>query len=100
MPFAYADYAKLMLDLAALALQTDSTRVVTMVMGREGSLRTYSEIGVPDGHHPLSHHGNRPESLAKLSLINQFHAEALRTVPGQAEGRPRMAMARCWITAC
>ena len=43
-------------------------------MGREGSLRTYPEIGVPDGHHPLSHHGNRPEALAKLSLINQFHA--------------------------
>ena len=73
-PFAYADYAKLMLDLAALAFQTDSTRVVTMVFGREGSLRTYGEIGVPDGHHPLSHHGNRPEALAKLSLINQFHA--------------------------
>jgi Protein of unknown function (DUF1552) len=73
-PFAYADYAKLMLDLAALAFQTDSARVVTIVFGREGSLRTYPEIGVPDGHHPLSHHGNRPESLAKLSLINQFHA--------------------------
>jgi hypothetical protein len=73
-PFLYADYAKLMLDLAALAFQTDSTRVVTFVMGREGSLRTYGEIGVPDGHHPLSHHGNRPEALAKLSLINQFHA--------------------------
>ena len=65
-PFLYADYAKLMLDLAALAFQTDSTRVVTMVFGREGSLRTYGEIGVPDGHHPLSHHGNRPEALAKL----------------------------------
>jgi hypothetical protein len=73
-PFAYADYAKLMFDLAALALQTDTTRVITIVMGREGSLRTYPEIGVPDGHHPLSHHGNRPESLAKLSIINQFHA--------------------------
>ena len=73
-PFAYSEYAKLMLDLAALALQTDSTRVVTVILGREGSLRTYGEIGVPDGHHPLSHHGNRPEALAKLSLINQFHA--------------------------
>jgi hypothetical protein len=73
-PFAYADYAKLMFDLAALAFQTDATRVITIVMGREGSLRTYNEIGVPDGHHPLSHHGNRPEALAKMSLINQFHA--------------------------
>jgi hypothetical protein len=74
-PFANSEYAKLMLDLAALALQTDSTRVVTVILGREGSLRTYGEIGVPDGHHPLSHHGNRPEALAKLSLINQFHAD-------------------------
>jgi hypothetical protein len=73
-PFAYADYAKLMFDLAALAFQTDATRVITIVMGREGSLRTYNEIGVPDGHHPLSHHGNRPEALAKMSLINQFQA--------------------------
>lgn len=73
-PFEYADYARLMFDLAALAFQTDSTRVITIVMGREGSLRTYGEIGVPDGHHPLSHHGNRPEALAKLSTINQFHA--------------------------
>ena len=73
-PFAYADYARLMFDLAALAFQTDATRVITIVMGREGSLRTYNEIGVPDGHHPLSHHGNRQEALAKLSLINQFHA--------------------------
>ena len=72
-PFAYADYVKLMLNLAALAFQTDSTRVATIVMGREGSLRTYPEIGVPDGHHPLSHHGNRPESLARMSVINQFH---------------------------
>jgi hypothetical protein len=74
-PFTYAEYATLMLDLSALALQTDSTRVVTFIFGREGSLRTYPEIGVPDGHHPLSHHGNRPEALEKLSIINQFHAK-------------------------
>ena len=61
MPFEYADYVKIMLDLAATAFQTDSTRVITVVLGREGSLRTYNEIGVSDGHHPLSHHGNRPE---------------------------------------
>jgi hypothetical protein len=72
-PFEYAAYAKIMLDLAAAAFQADVTRVVTLVLGREGSLRTYNEVGVPDGHHPLSHHGNRPEALEKLSKINQYH---------------------------
>jgi hypothetical protein len=46
-----------------------------MVVGREGSLRTYNEIGVPDGHHPLSHHGNREDWLAKLSKVNQLHTQ-------------------------
>ncbi|MES1254923.1 MAG: DUF1552 domain-containing protein, partial [Acidobacteriota bacterium] len=72
-PFEYAAYAKIMLDLAAAAFQADVTRVVTLVLGREGSLRTYNEVGVPDGHHPLSHHGNRPDALEKLSKINQYH---------------------------
>ena len=73
-PFDYASYVKIMFDLTAMAFQSDLTRVATIVLGREGSLRAYSEIGVPDGHHPLSHHGNRDESLIKLSKINQYHA--------------------------
>jgi hypothetical protein len=74
-PFAFGDYVKIMFSLAAAALQTDSTRVVTVVLGREGSLRTYNEIGVSEGHHPLSHHGNRAESLQKMSRINAFHTQ-------------------------
>lgn len=74
-PFEYGPYATMMFDLAAMAFQSDLTRVVTIVLGREGSLRTYNEIGVPDGHHPLSHHGNRPDWLDKLSKINQYHAQ-------------------------
>jgi len=74
-PFEYGAYAKIMFDLAAMAMQSDITRIVTIVLGREGSLRTYNEIGVPDGHHPLSHHGNRPDWLDRLSKINQFHTE-------------------------
>ena len=74
-PFDYAAYVKIMLDLTAMAFQADLTRVVTLVLGREGSLRTYGEIGVPDGHHPLSHHGDRAESLEKLSKINQYHTQ-------------------------
>ena len=74
-PFEYGSYATLMFDMAAMALQSDLTRVVTIVLGREGSLRTYNEIGVSDGHHPLSHHGNRPDWLDRLSKINQYHTQ-------------------------
>jgi hypothetical protein len=87
-PFSYEEYTKIMLDLAALAFQTDLTRVITIVFGREGSLRTYPEIGVPDGHHPLSHHGNRPEWLAKLSLINQFHTKIFAQFIGKLKATP------------
>ena len=74
-PAAYADHAGLLFDLQALAFQSDLTRVTTMVMGREGSVRTYDEIGVPEPHHPLSHHRNAPEALAKLTKINTYHVE-------------------------
>ncbi len=72
-PGAYADHAALMFDLQALALQGDVTRVVTFQLARESSNRTYSEIGVPDPHHPTSHHGNDPAKLAMLAKINQYH---------------------------
>jgi len=72
-PAAYADHAKLMFDLQVLALQGDVTRVITFQLARETSNRTYSEIGVPDAHHPTSHHGGDPEKLAKIAKINQFH---------------------------
>jgi hypothetical protein len=72
-PAAFADHAKLMFDLQILALQADMTRVVTFQLTREQSNRTYPEIGVPDPHHPTSHHGNVPEKLAKIAKINAFH---------------------------
>jgi uncharacterized protein DUF1552 len=72
-PAAYADHAKLMFDLQVLALQGDVTRVITFQLARETSNRTYSEIGVPDAHHPTSHHGGDPEKVAKIAKINQFH---------------------------
>jgi len=72
-PAAYADHAKLMFDLQVLALQGDITRVVTFQLARETSNRTYPEIGVSDPHHPLSHHGNDPEKIARMSKINAFH---------------------------
>ena len=82
-PFEFAEYVKIMLDLAATALQTDSTRVITVVLGREGSLRTYNEIGVSDGHHPLSHHGDRPEALEKMGRINAYHTQIVSQFIGK-----------------
>jgi len=72
-PAAYADHAKLMFDLQLLAFQGDITRVTTFQLARETSNRTYPEIGVADPHHPLTHHGNDPEKIAKVAKINQFH---------------------------
>src|SRR5262245_29341270 len=73
-PAAFADHAKLMFDLQILAFQSDITRVVTFQLSRELSNRTYPEIGVPDAHHPTSHHGNDPEKIAKCAKISTFHA--------------------------
>ena len=72
-PAAYADHVKLMFDLQVLALQGDITRVVTFQLARETSNRTYPEIGVPEAHHPLTHHGNDPAKIAQMAKINQFH---------------------------
>jgi Protein of unknown function (DUF1552) len=89
-PAAYADHARLMFDLQVLALQGDVTRVITFQLARETSNRTYPEIGVSDPHHPLSHHGNDPEKIARMAKINQFHvslfAEFLEKLKSTPEG--------------
>lgn len=72
-PDAFEDYARMMIDLQVLAMQADLTRVSTFMIGREGSNRSYPEIGVPDAHHPLSHHGNDPARMANLAKINAAH---------------------------
>ena len=72
-PAAYADNARLMFDLQVLAFQGDMTRVISFQLAREASNRTYPEIGVPEPHHPITHHGNNPEKLAKIAKVNQFH---------------------------
>ena len=74
-PSSYEDYAKLMFDLQAVALQSDLTRVFTFIMGREFSQRPYPEIGVPDNHHTVSHHQNDPAKIAKLIKINAYHIQ-------------------------
>jgi hypothetical protein len=89
-PAAYADHARLMFDLQVLAFQGDVTRVITFQLARETSNRTYPEIGVPDPHHPLSHHGNDPDKIARMAKINQFHvslfAEFLQKLKNTPEG--------------
>jgi hypothetical protein len=72
-PALYADHVKLLFDLQVLALQGDLTRVISFQIARESSTRTYPEIGVPEAHHPISHHGNDPEKLQKLAKINAYH---------------------------
>jgi hypothetical protein len=74
-PFAYRDYVKLMFDLQVVAFQSDLTRVSTMMLGREGSVRTYPEIDVPDPHHPLTHHRGHPDFIEKVTKINCFHVQ-------------------------
>ena len=89
-PAAYADHARLMFDLQVLALQGDVTRVITFQLARETSNRTYPEIGVPDPHHPLSHHGNDPAKIERMSRINALHvslfAEYLAKLKATPEG--------------
>lgn len=74
-PIKFADHARLMFDLLAIALQTDTTRISTFMLAREGSNRSYREIGVPDGHHGLSHHRNDPALMDKVAAINTHHMD-------------------------
>src|SRR5213083_965483 len=87
-PAAYADHARLMFDLQVLALQGDVTRVITFQLARETSTRTYPEIGVPDPHHPLTHHGNDPEKIARMAKINQFHVSLFAEFLGKLKATP------------
>ena len=74
-PSSYEQHAKLMFDLQLLAFQTDLTRVITFMLGREQSSLTYPEIGVSEAHHPLSHHAYDPVKIATMSKINTFHVQ-------------------------
>ncbi|HLG56778.1 MAG TPA: DUF1552 domain-containing protein [Vicinamibacterales bacterium] len=74
-PPVFEDHLALMLDLQLLAFQSDLTRVITFMIGKEQSARPYPQIGVPEAHHPLSHHNDVPEIVAHLSKINRYHTE-------------------------
>lgn len=89
-PAEYSEHARLMFDLQVLALQGDVTRVTTFQLARETSNRTYTEIGVSDPHHPLTHHGGDPDKIAQVAKINRFHvslfAEFLEKLQSTREG--------------
>jgi len=74
-PGTFAEHARLMFDMQLLAYQSDMTRIVTFMLSREVSPRSYPEIGISDPHHGLSHHGNNPASMAKLAKLNQYHMQ-------------------------
>lgn len=76
-PGDYQDHMRMMCDLMVLAFQTDSTRIATMMFANAGDNKNYRKIGVAEGHHDLSHHGDNPEKLEKISQINRFHIEQL-----------------------
>jgi hypothetical protein len=74
-PVTYEEHAKLMFDLQVLAFQADLTRVITFMMGREKTDRPYGEIGIPDAHHPLTHHSGDVEKIAKVVRIEMFQSQ-------------------------
>jgi Protein of unknown function (DUF1552) len=74
-PPVFEDHLALMLDLQLLAFQSDLTRVISFMLGKEQSARPYPQIGVPEAHHPLSHHNDVPELVAHMSKINRYHTQ-------------------------
>jgi hypothetical protein len=99
-PSSWEEHVKLMFDLEVLAYQCDVTRVITMMVGHEHSGMTYPQIGVPDAHHPISHHQQEPEKVAKTAKINAYHMklfayflEKLKSTPdGQGSLLDHMTM--------
>ena len=87
-PAAFADHAKLMFDLQVLAFQADITRIVTFQLSRELSNRTYPEIGVPEAHHPTSHHGNDPHKIAQCAKVSTFHVSLFAQFLEQMKATP------------
>ena len=76
-PPTYAEHIQVMFDTLLLAFQTDSTRVATMLLAHDGSNRSFAEIGIPEGHHDLSHHGGNEEKVQKISDIDVWYVKQL-----------------------
>jgi Protein of unknown function (DUF1552) len=74
-PADFAEHFRLMTSMMTVAFQADLTRVVTFLVTHEGTSRAYREIGIPDGHHPLTHHRNQPALMEKVAQINTYHVQ-------------------------
>lgn len=84
-PPTFEEHINLMFDLMAIAFQADLTRVITLMIGREGGNRTYRNIGVPDAHHGLSHHFNDESKISRLQKIDQHHVAQLAAFLGKLQ---------------
>jgi hypothetical protein len=78
-PADFAEHFRLMTDMVTIAFQADLTRVLTFLVTREGTSRSYRELGIPDGHHPLTHHQGKPELMEKVRQINEYHTAQFAT---------------------
>ena len=87
-PPVFEDHLALMFDLKLLALQSDLTRVISFMISKEQSPRPYPQIGVPEAHHPLSHHNNVPELIERMSRINRYHAELFSKYAAKLRATP------------
>jgi hypothetical protein len=87
-PTSFDEHTKLMLDLALLAFQTDTTRVFSMILAREVSNRSYPQIGVPDQHHPVSHHRNDAALIEKKTKIDAYHISFLGYLAAKMQATP------------
>ncbi len=76
-PNDFNEHLNLMFDLLAVSYQANLTRIFTFMMGKEVSMRTFNNVGVPDAFHPLSHHGNNPANLDRLSKVFEYHTTVL-----------------------
>jgi Protein of unknown function (DUF1552) len=74
-PANYSDHVALMFDMLHLAFQTDSTRIATLLLAREGSNRPFNDIGISSGHHDLTHHKNNAEIIEKVKLIDRWYVQ-------------------------
>ena len=87
-PESYEEHARLMLDMVALAFQTDSTRIATCMLANEGSNRSYRNLSITRGHHELSHHQGNAENLRQIREINHFHMRQFAYLLGKLKGMP------------
>jgi hypothetical protein len=87
-PDEFEAHAKLMADLMVIAYQTDMTRVISFMMAREGSNRSYRNIGISDGHHSVTHHQNDPEKIDKVMKIDQLHVQMLAYLLDRLKSTP------------